>query len=155
METEKTPDPDGGFDSPEGETQSAPTFSTGNLPGSPEDWPLYQKHALTRAIRIEGPFTVETSEGPLRCENGYLAIDARGYPYPIAADEFEQIYGPPQEAEDPYAAALRAAESAGHVGVTLLATTTQADLENRIQQVEAEAQARGFTSLGTRRSVGA
>lgn len=52
----------------------------------------YRKTALTRALRIFGPFTVETSEGPLRCEDGYLAVDARGYPYPIATDEFELIY---------------------------------------------------------------
>lgn len=27
----------------------------------------------------------------LRCEDGYLAMDSRGYPYPIATDEFESI----------------------------------------------------------------
>lgn len=52
----------------------------------------YRKKVTTRALRINGPFTVETSEGPLRCEDGYLAVDARGYPYPIAADEFALIY---------------------------------------------------------------
>lgn len=52
----------------------------------------YRKTSITRAVRVDGPFTVETSEGPLRCADGYLAIDARGYPYPIAADEFELIY---------------------------------------------------------------
>jgi hypothetical protein len=57
-------------------------------------WPTYQKVATTRATRMTGPFTVETSEGPLRCEDGYLAMDARGYPYPIATDEFELIYRP-------------------------------------------------------------
>ena len=70
------------------------TFSASNFPDSPprSQWPLYRKKVLTRALRIEGPFTVETSEGPLRCEDGYLAFDARGYPYPIAADEFAMIY---------------------------------------------------------------
>jgi hypothetical protein len=66
----------------------------------PESWPLYRKIALTHAIRVAGPFTVETSEGPLNCADGYLAVDARGYPYPVAADEFELIYEPatvPQE----------------------------------------------------------
>lgn len=53
---------------------------------------LYRKVALTRAMRMDGPFLVETSEGPLRCEDGWLAVDARGYPYPIAAGEFELIY---------------------------------------------------------------
>ncbi len=70
------------------------TYSTGNLPGDPQKWDVYRKVALTRATRIDGPFTVETSEGPLTCQDGYLAVDARGYPYPIAADEFHMIYKP-------------------------------------------------------------
>ena len=53
---------------------------------------LYRKTSLTKAIRIDGTFTVETSEGFLTCRDGYLAMDIRGYPYPIAADEFEMIY---------------------------------------------------------------
>lgn len=52
----------------------------------------FRKHATTRAVRLRGPFIVDTSEGPLECEDGWLALDARGYPYPIAADEFELIY---------------------------------------------------------------
>lgn len=68
------------------------TFSVDNLPSDPQTWDLYRKHALTRAIKIDGPFTVETSEGPLTCDDGYLAVDARGYPYPIASDEFHMIY---------------------------------------------------------------
>ena len=67
-------------------------FEKSNLPSDPETWQLFRKTALTRATRIDGPFTVQTSEGPLHCENGYLAVDARGYPYPIAADEFSMIY---------------------------------------------------------------
>jgi hypothetical protein len=35
-----------------------------------------------------------TSEGTLRCQGGYLAIDSRGYPYPIADEEFQRIYAP-------------------------------------------------------------
>jgi hypothetical protein len=68
------------------------THSTGSLPSDPATWPLWRKVALTRAMKIDGPFTVETSEGPLTCAGGYLAIDARGYPYPIATDEFRLIY---------------------------------------------------------------
>ena len=56
--------------------------------------PTYQKRALMRATRIDGPFIVETSEGELRCEDGYLALDSRGFPYPIAKEEFEAIYMP-------------------------------------------------------------
>ena len=68
------------------------TFSTGKLPEG--EWKQYRKTALTRMVRIVGPFTVETSEGPLHCADGFLAVDARGYPYPIAADEQELIYEP-------------------------------------------------------------
>lgn len=69
-------------------------FSTNDLPGDPAQWPTYRKRVLTHATRITGPFTVVTSEGPLECKDGYLAVDARGYPYPIAADEFVLIYAP-------------------------------------------------------------
>lgn len=55
---------------------------------------LFKKTALTKALRMHGPFRVETSEGPLFCEDGWVAQDARGYFYPIAADEFEKIYEP-------------------------------------------------------------
>lgn len=69
-----------------------PEYNAGHLPTDPEEWPVYRKTALTRALRVQGPFVVETSEGRLRCQDGYLAMDARGYPYPIATEEFEQIY---------------------------------------------------------------
>lgn len=73
--------------------QAEQRFSTENMPAwFDEEAKTFRKTALTRAARVPGPFVVETSEGPLRCEDGYLAVDARGYPYPIAADEFEQIY---------------------------------------------------------------
>lgn len=68
-------------------------FSTDNLPD--DGWKQYRKISLTRAIKIEGPFRVLTSESenePFYCEDGYLALDARGYPYAIATDEFKLIY---------------------------------------------------------------
>lgn len=58
----------------------------------PESWGEFRKKVTTRATRITGPFVVETSEGPLHCSDGWVAVDARGFPYPIAADEFELIY---------------------------------------------------------------
>jgi len=67
-------------------------FSTEKLPVQNEKWKQYRKTSLTKAIKIDGPFMVETSEGPLQCIDGFLAIDARGYPYPIASDEFALIY---------------------------------------------------------------
>jgi hypothetical protein len=56
------------------------------------NWQLWKKKQLTRAMRMRGPFTVETREGPLACPDGWLAIDSQGWPYPIAADEFDAIY---------------------------------------------------------------
>lgn len=67
----------------------------------PETWREWQKKVATRAIRVSGPFRVMTSESenePFLCEDGYLAVDARGYPYAIAADEFALIYAPKEEA---------------------------------------------------------
>lgn len=79
---------------------AAPLFDRENLP-APERWPRYRKKVLTRAIRIHGPFRVVTSESenePFFCADGYLALDARGYPYAIARGEFELIYdGPVRE----------------------------------------------------------
>lgn len=71
-----------------------PRFAAGRVPGVPEEWPRYRKRTLTAAVRIVGPFVVDTTEGPLTCQDGWLALDARGFPYPIAADEFDLIYEP-------------------------------------------------------------
>ena len=69
---------------------SKQTYSKNNLPVG--DWQIYKKKVNTKMIRIDGPFTVETSEGDLSCEEGWLAIDARGYPYPLADKEKQLIY---------------------------------------------------------------
>lgn len=79
-----------------------PTYNSDNIPADFEApggnaWAEFQKKVPTKAIKIEGPFRVETSESenePFRCESGWLAIDARGYPYAIADEEFELIYEP-------------------------------------------------------------
>ncbi len=65
-------------------------FSTENLPA--DGWKEYQKKVTTKMVKIDGPFVVRTSEGLFRCEDGFLAIDARGYPYAIATDEQALIY---------------------------------------------------------------
>ena len=67
-------------------------FSKDNLPSNPQSWPKWRKTSFTHMIKIDGPFTVETDEGPLTCQDGFLAIDSRGYPYPIATDEQAIIY---------------------------------------------------------------
>ncbi len=68
-------------------------FSKDMLPvGWDGEWKKYRKTAVTSAMRINGPFEVQTAEGPLTCDDGYLCLDSRGYPYPVAKDEFELIY---------------------------------------------------------------
>src|SRR5271170_2651907 len=57
-----------------------------------DDWKLYRKSHLTQAVRIIGPFEVQTKEGKLRCPDGYLAVDADGWPYPIGSADFERMY---------------------------------------------------------------
>lgn len=52
----------------------------------------YRKKVSTLAVKVDGPFKVHTSEGVLECADGYLCKDARGYPYPVATDEFNLIY---------------------------------------------------------------
>lgn len=58
----------------------------------PQAWPLAQKRTLTRVARVPGPFSVETTEGTMTCEDGWLAVDELGNPYPIAADVFDRTY---------------------------------------------------------------
>lgn len=57
-----------------------------------EKFSAHKKKVTTMAYRVNGPFEVLTSEGLLHCKDGWLCIDARGYPYPVAADEFALIY---------------------------------------------------------------
>lgn len=45
------------------------------------------------ATRMSGPFECLTSEGNIAaCEDGWLAIDSQGFPYPIGAEEFAATY---------------------------------------------------------------
>lgn len=67
-------------------------FHRNNLPSPVDTWPQYRKVVSTHALRVEGEFSVQTSEGTLHCKDGYLCIDARGYPYPVAKEEFDLIY---------------------------------------------------------------
>lgn len=60
-----------------------------------EFWPEYRKTATIRARYIGGAFTVQTREGVLDMpDGGWLALDADGWPYPIATDVFERTYAP-------------------------------------------------------------
>lgn len=70
------------------------SFDRDNLPSKPQHWKEYRKVGTTRMIRITEPFRVETREGVIECQDGYLAVDSGGWPYPIAADEQSRIYVP-------------------------------------------------------------
>lgn len=73
------------------------TVGIANLPElAPDTWPEYFKQVPTRMVRVAGPFTVLVhgdEGGEIKCQDGFLAVDARGYPYPISADEHALIYG--------------------------------------------------------------
>lgn len=60
--------------------------------GDPKLWPRWQKIPETVAVRMDGPFRVLTPHGAVTCQDGWLAVDNAGWPYPIAADEFANIY---------------------------------------------------------------
>lgn len=69
-------------------------FSRDVLPSRPRSWQLFQKKNSTRMVRIEGPFVVDTQEGPVFCPDGWLALDAAGYPYPVSVREHQLSYRP-------------------------------------------------------------
>jgi hypothetical protein len=47
---------------------------------------------MTVAARVEGAVEVETSEGTMTCEDGWLAFDSAGNCYPIADGVFRKTY---------------------------------------------------------------
>ena len=71
-----------------------PIYNKDELPRKVEEWPRYRRadHCTIRARYIAEPFNVETSEGIVGCKEGYIALDSRGIPYPIATEEFDNIY---------------------------------------------------------------
>ena len=66
-------------------------FSKDNV-GDYRRWPKYKKKFDPHMLEIDGPFIVETSEGRLYCEEGFVAIDSQGSPYPISKKEHGRIY---------------------------------------------------------------
>jgi hypothetical protein len=73
--------------------ETAPVYTREDAPRL-NGYSLYRKVLPVTARRMFGPFRVRTREGELLCEDGWLAIDSGGYPYPIADDEFSRIYEP-------------------------------------------------------------
>ena len=60
----------------------------------------FRKIYITSAVKIVGTFHCKTSEGNIAsCTDGWLAVDSRGYPYPINSPEFETTYETIDEAD--------------------------------------------------------
>ena len=74
------------------EADGAPVYTADDLPDG--EFGLYSKTEPIEAIRLDGPFTTETREGVVTTTDGWLALDSDGFPYPIAAEEFDQVYEP-------------------------------------------------------------
>lgn len=70
-------------------------FYTLDNVGSVEGFGTYRKTYVTPAVRVEGTFHCLTSEGNVAsCSDGWLAVDSKGFPYPINAAEFGLTYEP-------------------------------------------------------------
>lgn len=70
---------------------AAADFSSRSLPAG--EWATYRRRILeVSAVRIPHPFTVQTREGTIGCDDGWLALDINGDPYPIADDVFRATY---------------------------------------------------------------
>lgn len=68
-----------------------PTFDRDTLPDTA--FPYYPRRiTATRALRIRGPFAVDTLEGRMACRDGWLALDVDGNPYPIDAEVFAKTF---------------------------------------------------------------
>lgn len=62
------------------------------------EWKHFRKVGTTRMIRIDGPFQCDTVDGNrVLCHDGWLALDAQGFPYPIAASEQAVSYEPVED----------------------------------------------------------
>lgn len=90
-----------GQDSGERDTREPPFFTHEDV--ADLTFQHFHKRHVTAAVRVQGPFGVRTPSGDVECADGWLAIDARGFPYPIDADEFARIY---ELVEDPRAESI-------------------------------------------------
>lgn len=73
-------------------TPSVPTFTRDTIPDATANWGEFVKQGTTKLLRMNGSFAVETQEGAMTCEDGFLAVDPEGYPYPIKASVVEASY---------------------------------------------------------------
>lgn len=87
-------------------------FTKDNLPVDFDEhiggncWAEFRKVGVTRAIKIERPFSVQTIHAGANQDGqagDWLALDSEGYPYPIAASVFEETYEPTSREDEPAA----------------------------------------------------
>jgi hypothetical protein len=77
-----------------------PTFTRENLNAdqrydphpNQSPWSPYRKKGVTWMMRVSGPFKVQTQEGLVACDDGYVAIDEEGWPYPVSASVHAKSY---------------------------------------------------------------
>lgn len=58
------------------------------------EFEMFVKTTPTKMTRIQGPFKVMTLHGLVECEDGWLAVDEQGWPYPVDARVHAQTYRP-------------------------------------------------------------
>ena len=76
----------------EGNLNGKPVFTQENVGPLHGQFKICRKKTFTSIMRVNGPFVCLTREGLIDCEDGYLAIDADGFPYPIAKGIFDKTY---------------------------------------------------------------
>lgn len=67
-----------------------PRYTKDSLPLGP--YQTFRKTTTTDMVRLTGAFTCDTINGTVLCQDGWLAIDSAGYPYPITVDEQANTY---------------------------------------------------------------
>jgi hypothetical protein len=57
----------------------------------------FRKKTVTWMMRVTTPFKVVTHEGVVECDDGYVAVDEEGWPYPIALSVHGKSYEPAED----------------------------------------------------------
>jgi hypothetical protein len=74
-----------------------PLFTRENLndfqsPNDPRKFRPYRRKNVVWMMRVDGPFKVKTMHGTVECDDGFVAVDEEGWPYPIAASVHAKSY---------------------------------------------------------------
>jgi hypothetical protein len=57
----------------------------------------YRRKNVTWMMRVETPFKVVTQHGIVECDDGYVAVDEEGWPYPISISVHAKAYEPAED----------------------------------------------------------